>query len=70
MKFLTSLETNAVLFGALWTGWMWWERAPLAPAEVVWLCLCGALCGYGWYRLMRWHINWKISRRSRSGSQP
>jgi len=57
------LKSASLAFAVLWTGTMMWWSAPLRPAEVVILMICGALAGPAWYLLYgRWY-RWHFTRR-------
>jgi glycopeptide antibiotics resistance protein len=53
---VTRLKWSAVAFALLWTGWKFWWSGDYDRVNVTMLTICGALAGYFWYRIMRWHF--------------
>jgi hypothetical protein len=62
MRSETVLKLSAVVFAVLWTGFMWWDRAPLETSGVIALMVCGALAGVLWYWLYGKWFRWYFQR--------
>jgi hypothetical protein len=65
MKPSAQLKRSAIFFAIFWTaGMLWWDGS-FAPANIIITATCGAVCGYAWYRAMRWQVpRGKVPSRS------
>jgi hypothetical protein len=52
----TRLKLASLLFAMLWTVGMVWFSGLFNTVNVLITSFAGAVAGYAWYRLMRWHL--------------
>jgi hypothetical protein len=55
----TPLKLSAIAFAVLWTAWMVWWSAEFGAVQIGIMSACGALVGWLWFLVLRWHLRRK-----------